>query len=270
MDFKDKTVLITGGCSGIGKIMARKALERGVAKLIILDIDEKGLSVLKQEFLTYKIPVIGFCTDLSSEEAVLHTVSQMSSEGLAPDILINNAGVVTGKFFHEHSHAEIERNIRVNSLAPMHLTRALLPGMMSRNRGAVCTISSLAGLVSNPKMSVYAASKWAAFGWSDSVRLEMVRLEKDISFTSVLPYYISTGMFSGVRSGLIPILNPEKTAEKIMRSIEKGTKIVALPLPYWFVRLAQGILPLAVYDWTMEHILGIYHTMDNFRGREKL
>lgn len=269
MHFKDKTILITGACSGIGKIMARKALERSVGRLIILDIDETSLAGVRDEFADFGIPVFGFRVDLSRQEEIRKTAQQLEDQGMHIDILVNNAGVVTGKFFHEHSHEEIERNMRVNSLAPMHLTRALLPGMMSRKTGAVCTIASSASLVSNPKMSVYAASKWAAFGWSDSVRLEMERLNTSVTFTSVLPYYISTGMFAGVRSGIIPVLDPEKTAERIIRAIEKQQKIVALPLPYWFIRLSQGILPLPVYDWMMEHVLGIYHTMDDFRGRGK-
>ena len=86
--------------------------------------------------------------------------------------------MVTGKYFHEHTHENIEQSMLINSCAPMHLTLEFLPEMMVRNHGAVCTVASSAGLISNPKMSVYAASKWAAVGWSDSVRLEMKQLGK--------------------------------------------------------------------------------------------
>ena len=268
MDFKGKVVLITGGCSGIGKIMARKSLERDCKHLILLDINEQGLLNVKQEFSHFGKLISTFTLDLGILEEIRKVGEQIKMELGAVDILINNAGVVTGTYFHEHSHEQIEFNMRINSLAPMHLTRAIIPGMISQNRGSVCTIASSAALVSNPKMSVYAASKWAAVGWSDSVRLEMEKLKKNIHFTTIMPYYINTGMFDGVKSKLIPILDPEKTSEKIIRAIEKERKMLALPLPFWFIRLSQGILPLGLYDWVMEHIFGIYDTMTDFKGRK--
>ena len=223
--------------------------------------------------ITSKLAWVGklistFTLDLGILEEIRKVGEQIKVELGAVDILINNAGVVTGTYFHEHSHEQIEFNMRINSLAPMHLTRAILPGMISQNRGSVCTIASSAALVSNPKMSVYAASIWAAVGWSDSVRLEMEKLKKNIHFTTIMPYYINTGMFDGVKSKLIPILDPEKTSEKIIRAIEKERKMLALPLPFWFIRLSQGILPLGLYDWVMEHIFGIYDTMTDFKGRK--
>ena len=267
MDFKDQVVLITGGCSGIGKIMARKSLERGCKHLILLDINEQGLLDVKQEFSHFGKLISIFPIDLGNLSEIEKVGKLINAEIGAVDVLINNAGVVTGTYFHEHTHEQIEFNMKINALAPMHLTRELLPGMMSKNHGSVCTIASSAGLVSNPKMSVYAASKWAAIGWSDSVRLEMKKQKKNIHFTTIMPYYINTGMFDGVKSGLIPILDAEKTAEKIIRAIEKQRKMVALPMPFWFIRLSQGILPLSLYDWVMEHIFGIYNTMTDFKGR---
>lgn len=183
------------------------------------------------------------------------------------DILINNAGVVTGKYFHEHTHDNITKSMLINSNAPMHLTLEFLPGMMENNSGAICTIASSAGLISNPKMSVYAASKWAATGWSDSLRLEMEQLGKNVSVTTIMPFYINTGMFDGVKSKLLPILEPERTSERIIKAIEKETKMLAMPLPYWFIRLSQGILPLPAFDWVMRNVFGIYDTMKEFKGR---
>lgn len=267
MDFTGKTVLITGGCSGIGKIMARKSLERNIAKLVILDINAEALAETQQEFQKYRKDINVFTCDLSVKEEIIRVCEQIKIRTGIPDIIINNAGVVTGKYFHQHTHENIQKSMAVNAAAPMHLTVEFLPEMMTRNSGAVCTIASSAGLISNPKMSVYAASKWAATGWSDSLRLEMHQLHKNISFTTIMPFYINTGMFAGVKSKLLPILDPEKTSEKIIRAIETEKKLVAMPLPYWFIRLNQGILPVPVFDWVMEHIFGIYNTMRDFRGR---
>ncbi len=267
MDFKNKTVLITGGASGIGKIMGRKALERGASKLVICDINEVGMGAVKEEFTSLGADIFCYKLDVSDWQAVSAISTKISAEVGLVDILINNAGIVVGKFFHEHSHDDIMKSMRINSEALMHLTLEFLPGMMAQNQGAICNIASAAGLISNPKMSVYAASKWAVVGWSESLRLEMEELKKNISVTTVMPFYINTGMFDGVKSKLLPILEPEPTAERIIKSIENERKILSMPMPYWFIRLSQGILPITVFDWVMRNVFGIYDTMTDFRGR---
>lgn len=265
--FTDKVVLITGGASGIGKIMGIKALERGASKLVIWDINAEGLQQTINDFSECRNKVLTVEVDVASVESIQKAARYTCEVVGVPKVLINNAGIIVGKYFHEHTSADIERTMRINSDALMHVTNAFLPAMMDINDGAICNIASSAGLVSNPRMSVYAASKWAVIGWSDSLRLEMEELKKNISVTTVMPFYIKTGMFEGVKSKLIPIMKPEKAAEKIIRAIERGRRMYALPMPFWFIRLAQGILPLALYDWTMRNVFGIYDTMKEFKGR---
>lgn len=267
MNFKDKSVLITGGCSGIGKIMARKSLERGASKIIILDINAEAFNALKTEWESFGKQLFTYQLDLANLEQIQEVAQKVKSEVGIPDVLINNAGVVTGKYFYEQKHSEIALAMDVNAKAMMHLTLEFLPEMMKRNSGSIANICSLAGLISNPKMSVYAASKWAAIGWSDSLRLEMKQLNKNIAVTSILPYYINTGMFDGVKSKLLPILKPEPASEKFMRTIEKGKAIYASPTPYWFVRLSQGIMPVKAFDWVMDKVFGVHDTMKEFKGR---
>lgn len=121
------------------------------------------------------------------------------------------------------------RGHKVNALAPMHLVRAVLPGMVDRGKGHIVNVSSAAAMVSTPGMSVYCASKWALAGWSDSLRLEIERARTGIRVTTVLPYYIDTGMFEGVRSRFIPILEPDAVARQIVSGIRKDRIFVRLP-----------------------------------------
>lgn len=267
MNFKGKKVLITGGCSGIGKIMARKSLERGAAVLVIWDINEAALELTKQEFSSIGGQIITQKVDVSILEEITAAAENTRNTAGTIDILINNAGIVVGSYFHEHSHLDISRTMSINTNAFCHVALEFLPQMMAQNSGAICNIASSAGLISNPKMSVYAASKWAVVGWSDSLRLEMEDLGKNISVTTFMPFYINTGMFDGVKSKLLPILDPEKTSEKVIRAIERETKMLAIPMPYWFIRLSQGILPLSAFDWVMRNVFGIYDTMKDFKGR---
>lgn len=266
--FQGKKVLVTGGASGIGKIMARRALEKGAADLVLWDINPQGLTQAQRELARIGGKVHTYTVDVSKLEEVQAAAQQTLSDVGHIDVLINNAGIVVGKNFHEHTHTDIQRTLLINSAALMHIALEFLPGMMTRNSGAICNIASQAALVSNPRMSVYCASKWAAFGWSDSLRLEMQQLKKKVGVTTIAPYYINTGMFEGVKSPVIPILDPEKTSAKIIRAIEHRRAVLALPMPYWFVRFFQAILPLRLYDWVMEHVLGIYKSMHEFKGRE--
>ncbi len=263
--FKDKKVLITGGASGIGKIMGRLVLEKG-AELVILDIDKEKLDETVRDFSVLG-KVYPFIADVSDIEANKRIAKEIN-ENIGPvDILINNAGIVVGKYFHEHSHDDIRRTMDINSNAMMHLALEFLPLMLARNSGHICNIASSAGLTSNPRMSVYVASKWAAVGWSDSLRIEMKKLKKNVRVTTVTPYYIATGMFDGVRS-LVPIISPEKAAKKIIRGIERNRMFVSMPWSVHFVRFAQGILPVRGFDFVVGRVMGIYKTMDHFRGRK--
>lgn len=267
MQFKDNSVLITGGASGIGKIMARLLLEHG-AKVIIWDIDESKTTAVISELSALGV-IVGYTVDISSKKQIKDTAKKVKQTFGGIDILINNAGIIIGDYFHQHNTSNILKMMDVNAMAPMVITSEFLQEMLAKNSGHICNIASSGGLISNPKMAVYAASKWALIGWSDSLRLEMKQLKKNIIVTTILPYYISTGMFEGVRSK-IPILNPETTALKIIKAIEKNKKMVTIPgYIYRFTRFAQAILPFNLFDWFAGSVLGIYSTMEHFTGRKK-
>lgn len=265
--FEGKTALVTGGASGIGKIITRLLLERN-AKVVIWDIDQSGIDKTKAEFSTIG-EVFGAKVDVSSVEEVEIAARNLVEKRGGVDLLINNAGIIVGKYFHEHTASDIERTLQINAAAPMHITRGFLSGMMERNFGYICNIASSGGLVSNPKMSVYAASKWSLIGWSDSLRLEMKQLNKSVYITTIMPYYINTGMFDGVESK-IPILEPEAAALTIVRAIEKKKRLVTIPgYIYRLTRFGQAVMSVNLFDWFAGDLLGIYKTMDGFRGRGK-
>jgi len=259
-------VLITGGASGIGKLMGQLLLQKG-AELIIWDINQPGIDQTIADFSSLG-KVTGYRVDVSSADAVIAAANLVKENHGTIDLLINNAGIVVGKFFHLHSISDITRTMDINANAPMFVALQFLPGMMAQKSGHICNIASSAGLISNPRMSVYAASKWAAIGWSDSVRLEMQQLKTNVGITTVTPYYINTGMFDGVKSSVIPILKPEKVARQIIRGIERNKVFVKMPLIIHTVRLCQGLLPRPVFDFLVGRVLGIYKTMEHFEGRK--
>ena len=267
MKFEKANVLITGGASGIGKIMGRMALEKGASCLIIWDINPQSISTAVKDLSQFG-KVKGYIVDVSRNEMVTEVCNKVVNECGAVDIVINCAGIVTSnKTFDQMSSDEMIRTMNINTLAPMFVTRAMLPGMIRRNRGHICNIASAGGMLSNPKMSVYAASKWGAIGWSDSVRIELQKMKSDVHVTTVAPYYINTGMFDGVKSRIIPILKPEYVAQKVIRAIERNKSFRGIPFGFHFIRFWQFILPTRIFDWFFGEVMGIYHTMDDFTGR---
>lgn len=268
MKIKNSSVLITGGASGIGRIMGRMALERGASRLIIWDINPQNIALTISE-LSRIGKVNGYVVDVSRNEMVVEAFNKVKAECGEIDILINCAGIVTSnKTFDKMTSDEIVRTMNINTIAPMFVARAMLPGMIARNKGHICTIASAGGMLSNPKMSVYAASKWGAIGWSDSVRIELQEMKSDVHVTTVAPYYINTGMFDGVKSRIIPILKPEYVARKVLNAIERNVSFKGIPFGFHFIRFWQAILPTRVFDWLFGDLFGIYHTMDDFTGRK--
>lgn len=262
-----KIVLITGGASGTGKIMARLLLERK-AKVIIWDINQSKIDETISELSTIG-DVYGFNVDVSNIKQIQETAKKVKHEVGVVDVLINNAGIVVGKYFHEHATLDILKTMEINANAPMFVASAFLEDMLNQNSGHICNIASSGGLVSNPKMSVYAASKWSVIGWSDSLRLEMKQLKKDVHITTIMPYYINTGMFDGVKSK-IPILEPEATALTIVKAIEKNKNMITIPgYIYRFTRLGQAVMSVNIFDWFAGNVLGIYKTMEHFTGHKK-
>ena len=269
MKFKNSNVLITGGASGIGKIMGRIALEKGARCLIIWDINPQNIETTEEE-LSKIGKVKGYIVDVADNKKVTEAYEEVVKDCGEVDILINNAGIITSnKTFDLQTEDEILRTMHINTIAPMFVARAMLPGMLKRNTGHICTIASAGGMLSNPKMSVYAASKWGVIGWSDSVRIELQEMKSSVRVTTIAPYYINTGMFNGVRSRIIPILKPEYVAKKVVKAIEKNKIFKGIPFGFHFIRFWQTVLPVKTFDFFFGKVFGIYHAMDKFTGRKE-
>ena len=262
-----KKALITGGANGIGKLMGLSLLEKGLDTLVIWDINETMVQETVNEFTRLGFKVVPYILNVMNVDEVIATASRMIKEVGIIDILINNAGIIVGKNFVDHSHQDIEKTMAINATALMHITKEFLPAMLVQNNGHIVNIASAAGMVSNPKMSVYVASKFAVVGWSDSLRLEMQNGNHNIKVTTVTPFYISTGMFEGVHSQFIPIVSPAVATRKIMNGIEQDKMFVRMPGIVYWVPFIKGILPTRWFDIIVGKWLGMHSSMNAFKGR---
>lgn len=256
-------VLITGAGSGIGRLMALEAARRG-ATVVLWDLDGEAAARVAGEIASAGGAATVTSVDVSDPDAVRGAADAAGEV----DVVINNAGVVTGALLLDASEASIERTFRVNTLALYWLTRAFLPGMMQRNRGAVVTIASAAGLVGVARQTDYSASKWAAVGFTESLRAELRMAGSRVRTLVVCPYYIDTGMFAGVRTrvpALLPILRPEPVAVRVIDAIERGREQLVMP-PLVRVLPAVRALPVRGFDAVLD-LFGINRGMDQFTVR---
>jgi len=263
-EIKNKKILITGGANGLGKAMGEIVLSRG-ATLIIWDKDEFALDATIAEFSNYG-KIYGYHLDISNKDKCREIFNQTKEKHGNVDILINNAGVTVGKYFHEHTSDDISLLIEINVLAAMNIANLALSGMIEQNSGHICNISSCAGLIGSPKMSVYAASKWAILGWSESLKVEMKRLKKNVKITSVTPYYMNTEMFKNIKSR-VPILDSKKLATDIICAIEKNRSTLGVPWSMRRIRFLQSILPAKFFEMFLDKFLGIYQASESFETR---
>jgi all-trans-retinol dehydrogenase (NAD+) len=266
----NRTILITGGASGLGKLFAQRCLREKAHAVILWDINTAQLEQTVAAFRAEgHAQVHGYSVDVSDAESVLSASRQVLAEHGAVDILFNNAGIVVGKSFEEHSYRDIERTIGINVLGVMYVARAFLPAMIEQGRGHVVNIASAAGLIPNPNMSVYASSKWAVVGWSESLRLELESMGKELHVTTVEPSYVNTGMFDGVKAPfLTPILEPNELVDKVVRAVKADRILVREPGIVKLLPLMRGLLPTRAFD-LMARQFGVYDSMNDFVGRKE-
>ena len=265
--YRGKTVLITGGAAGLGRLMAQRMAAQG-ARLVLWDINEAALASAKSEVLGSAGVCATYVCDVSDPTSVQQQAARVIHEVGPVDILINNAGVVSGKLLLELSERDIQRTFGVNALALFWTTRAFLPGMLERGAGHVVTIASAAGVVATVRQTDYAASKHAAVGFDEALRCELHHLgHTQILTTVVCPYYVATGMFDGAKpsSPFLPVADPAHVADQIVDGIRRGRRRMFLP-PLVAGSYLGRVLSTSLFDASMR-MLGVSHSMDEFRGR---
>lgn len=269
-----RKVLITGAAMGLGKSFAERAVRELAADVVLWDVNEQALKETAAELAAAGTSrVHHYVVDVSDAAAIAESAASVRADVGDIDILVNNAGIVRGNgyFWETRDRADIDRTVAINSLAPMYITLEFLPAMVSgRTPARVLNIASSAALVANPRMSVYAGSKWAALGWSDSVRLELEQSGNDhVKVTTFCPTYINTGMFEGAKGfWFTPIIEQEDAVDTAWTQMKKGTPLVVMPWTSRFNRAVSGLLPLKVRDFYLDTV-GVYHSMDEFTGRKR-
>lgn len=204
LELAGRTALVTGASAGIGEAIAR-VLAREVEVLILVARRRERLDALALE-LTRERPglrVLVRATDLLDRAATGAMLEGLAAEGVAVDVLVNNAGFGNYGRFEEQSWEKLESMLELNVVSATFLLRRLVPDMVRRGFGAILNVGSLAGIVPSPDMTVYAASKAYMNHLSEGLRAELSGT--GVSVTVLCPGPVETEFQAVAGSGRAPL-----------------------------------------------------------------
>ncbi|XP_029110975.1 retinol dehydrogenase 10-A [Scleropages formosus] len=305
---KEKSVagqvcVITGAGSGLGRLFATEFARRR-ATLVLWDINSRSneetaemvRSIYREleqererdgaaaggqgavngveEVPPFQPKVYTYVCDVGKRESVYSTAEKVRRDVGDIDLLINNAGMVSGHHLLECPDELIERTMMVNCHAHFWTTKAFLPKMLEMNHGHIVTVASSLGLFSTAGVEDYCASKFGAIGFHESLSHELKAAEKDgIKMTLVCPYLVDTGMFRGCRirkeiEPFLPPLKPEFCVKQVMRAILTDQPMICTPRIVYMVNFMKSILPFEAVV-CMYRFLGADKCMYPFLAQRK-
>ncbi|QJW90779.1 SDR family oxidoreductase [Spirosoma taeanense] len=189
-DFRNKTVIITGGSRGLGLEMARLLAQEG-ANLAICARDGDELDRAKSELEQYGVTVFTQVCDITDKLQVEWFV-EATRQAIGPvDVLINNAGIIVVTPYEHATEDDFREAMDTNFWSAFHMINAVLPHMWMRKSGRIVNIASFGGKVAIPHLIPYSVSKFALVGYSEGIRAEL--LKDDIYVTTICPGLIRTG-----------------------------------------------------------------------------
>src|SRR5258707_1051047 len=194
-DFSGKTVVITGGASGIGLAVAQAFYAAGT-NVVLADINEQGL-VEAEGRLKKHIPglhqhIICMPTDVRREDEVRELMEMAVAICKRIDLVVTCAGIGSGGSIDTFAASEMQRMMDINFMGTFHCIQKALPVMRGQGSGHFVCLSSVAGKLGNPFLSGYCASKWAVRGFTSAVRAELEG--SGIGITTVYPAWVDTPM----------------------------------------------------------------------------
>lgn len=230
---RDRSVLITGAASGIGRAAAAE-FHRAGARVAMLDVEEELLADAVGEITDSGADapeVLPIVCDLKDRRTSCEAVEQVLETWGEIDVLINNAGLVMGGPFHEGDPARMHDVIEVNLYASLHLTRLVLPHMIERGSGHILNMVSSSADLGVPGFAVYAATKSGLMSFTRIVRRELAGT--GIRLTTLCPGSTTTAMTqpmidSGKGAATLPHHPPEFPAAAILDAVERGLEHVAV------------------------------------------
>lgn len=253
---ENKTVLITGGSGGIGKVTAEKVLEEG-GKVVLVDLDNEALEKTKEE-LGHKDHVFTIEADVSNEEDVKRYVSETKDKFGSIDVFFNNAGIIGDvDFIHNQSYDNFQKVLSINAGGVFLGLKHVLKVMREQGHGSIINTSSVDGLRGSPGLSPYSTSKHAVVGLTKTAALE--NAEFKIRVNSIHPSPVGTSMMDEVEEGL-----SEDESDSIKNQLEST-------IPFGEYAEASDIANLVIFLGSEESrfITGSQYRIDGGMGAQQ-
>jgi len=228
MSSQERVVLVTGASSGFGRATAGLLAERGYR---VYGTSRRPSPDLPRGVQALAVDVRSDDSVASAVETVLHGAGRV-------DVLVNNAGSALFGESESTSVDEARDQLETNLLGVMRMVNAVLPSMRAQRGGRIVNVSSLAGLLGVPLMSLYSASKFAVEGYSESLRYELRPL--GVWVTLIEPAFGRTGFADATRSAAKPVPAYDEMREAAKAGIAE--------------QIAAGITPAQVAETILDAI----------------
>ncbi len=265
MDFHNQHTIITGGSSGIGRATARLLTQRGAHVSIIArhqELLDETLAELETLRENSAQRLQAYSADVADWEQTQNATATLTTDGFAPDILINSAGIVHPDYFEKLSLEVFRQTMDVDFYGTLHPIKAALPTMMERRSGHIVNVSSVAGFLGIFGYTAYSAAKFAVRGFSDALRQEMkphgiyvsTVFPPDVN-TPMLQYEIPMRPLEAKRiAGTAKPIAADRVAQAIVRGIERRQAYI---LPGFDAKLYSLLLNGAVgfIRWYLDSVV---------------
>lgn len=210
IDFKNKSVIVTGSARGIGKAIAMKFAELG-AKIVISDMNEESTNATVAEFKSKGYNAIPVVANVTKEEDALRLVETCQKEFGSVDVLVNNAGITKDTLLMRMKKEQWDAVIAVNLTGVFNCTQAAIKPMMKQRSGAIINMTSVVGIGGNAGQANYAASKAGVIGFTMSCAKELA--SRGIRVNAIAPGFIETDMTAAI---------PQEIREGMKKAIYLG------------------------------------------------
>jgi short-subunit dehydrogenase len=245
MRLEHARVLITGASGGIGLALARRFRRAGAA-LLLTARDPARLARAQAE-LGDGAPVDTLAADLLEPGGIAAVAAAAERYGV--DVLVNNAGAASSTLFAQTEPAAIERVVALDLLAPIQLTRALLPRLLQRQQAAVVNIGSVFGSIGYPGSAAYCAAKFGLRGFSEALRRELA--DSAVAVCYVAPRAVATAFNAPQVVALNRELGnredaPEVVADAVAAAIERRAAVTLIGQPEGLFARINALLPALV------------------------
>ena len=268
-EIKNQHVLITGAAQGIGAEYARQFAEMGNT-VHCVDIVSEMINETVDALKSKGHKAFAYTCDLTKPEQVESLYKDITDAGYTVTILVNNAGVAFGASLTDMSLTQIQHSINVNLVSNMWLIKLFLPKMIELDHGHVVNMASLAGMLPLRNSTDYCAAKAGSIHMMTQLRMQNVGT--NIKFTAVCPFFVKTGMITGLEDKLAgKYILPEELVTTAIKGIRQNKEVVIAPAKAKFVVFILKHLPVPLRDsWYKKNLINASSEFSTFVGQKMM